>query len=65
MSDEVQRSLGRLEGKLDAALEKMDNHEPRIARLERWQAWTFGAAGAVGVVVGVFWKILPLVARGH
>lgn len=58
MSDEVQRSLGRIEGKLDGLLEKIDTHETRISALEAWKAWTFGAAAAAGVIVGVVWKVI-------
>lgn len=61
-----------MEGKLDAFLGKMeeekertDGHEARISKLESWQAWTFGASAAIGVIVGMFWKIYPMLSSGR
>ena len=59
MSDEVQRSLGRIEGKMDRSLDWMTQHSiedkaefnrlsERIGRVERK---TWAAGGVVSVVV--------------
>jgi hypothetical protein len=68
MSDEVQRALGRIEGKLDSVLEKqeshsdrLDNHGNRLGKLERWQSYTLGAGAAAGVLVGALWTILSAI----
>lgn len=50
---EVQRSLGRIEGKLDAALARMEHHEERITSTER-RVWTFsGIAAVIGAALGI------------
>jgi len=56
---EIHRSLGRVEGKLDAALERMDGHEERIDRhqeeidtLKGSHRWAAGWASAITFVVG-------------
>jgi hypothetical protein len=54
MSDlaEIQRGLGRVEGKLDTALARMDDHEKRLGLLEKWRRWLAGAYWGVCVVLG-------------
>lgn len=61
MSDmtEIQRSLGRVEGKLDTALTRMDQHGERMDKLEdrqrsveRRQWWMTGAWAAIGALLG-------------
>lgn len=65
MSDfsEIQRALGRVEGKLDSLLERMDGHEKvtgeRIGKVEtavdKVQArvhWYSGVAAAAGALLG-------------
>lgn len=64
MSDEVQRALGRIEGKLDkldTVLAVQRGHERRISSLERWKAWTYGVATTVGIFIGLMWKVIPYV----
>lgn len=61
MSDltEIHRSLGRVEGKLDAALERMDGHEAAIAKhreeidaLKGSHRWAAGWAAGISLVAG-------------
>lgn len=49
---EVYQIAARLEGKLDAALEKQDN---RIRKLENWRSWMagVGAAGFCGLTIAL------------
>ncbi len=57
---EIQRSLGRVEGKLDAALNRMDARDreeaaqnKRIENVERRQWWLSGVAAAIGALLGI------------
>lgn len=61
MSDltEIHRSLGRVEGKLDAALERMEGHEERIDKhqeeidaLKGSHRWAAGWAAGISLVAG-------------
>lgn len=61
MADEVQRALGRIEGKLDSVLtdraedqKRLNNHSNRIKSLELWRSWTIGACAAVGALWAIF-----------
>jgi hypothetical protein len=69
MSDNIERALGRIEGKLDAALssiddrqeaqdKRLDNHGARIGGLEVWKARVLGIAAAAGVVGSLVVKVL-------
>ena len=59
--NDVLRSLGRIEGTLEAIdknLKKLngrlDHHSGRIGKLERWQATLAGVAVVAGLVIGGF-----------
>ena len=61
MSDDILRSLGRIEGRLKAIDEnlgklngRLDHHSNRLRKLERWQATLAGAGAIIGVAVGAF-----------
>lgn len=54
---EVAQQLGRIESKLDTALERGADQELRIRSLETKGAWLAGGAAAVGAVGGVLWNI--------
>jgi hypothetical protein len=41
--DELFRAIGRIEGKLDQALPKIESLTARVTTLEKWQAWLKGA----------------------
>lgn len=70
--DELYRALGRIEGSLEAVLEKLTDqttlnisHDTRISKLEKWQAWTLGAGAAVGVALTALWAVLTQVLHGR
>lgn len=77
MSDEINRSLGRIEGKQDMTLgmiseikEKMDAHGERINSLEKSRVAAMAGAGAVGGVFGFlgstgFGKALATIIGSH
>lgn len=57
---EIQRSLGRVEGKLDAALTRMDARDQDVEDLrkelrsvDRRQWWLSGVAAAIGALLGI------------
>ena len=51
---DIHRSLGRVEGKLDALLDAMTPLEKRVGSLERSRAWVMGGAAAIGAGVTAF-----------
>ncbi len=61
MSIEIQRSLGRIEGKLDGIRNHLDQHhesinsiDVRLAKVEKKVYWFSGITGAFGALIGVF-----------
>lgn len=42
-SDNIERTLGRMEGKLDGILKALPDHERRIRVLEKWRWLLIGA----------------------
>lgn len=63
MSDEIQRSLGRIEGKLDGIRSHLDQHtdsistiDARLAKVEKKVYWFSGITGAMGAMLGIFLK---------
>lgn len=67
MSDDIQRSLGRIEGKLDNILDSQKEHETRITSLENDRNRVKGALWGVGIGSGglgaLLAKLLPF--SGH
>lgn len=68
LDPELTLLLGRIDGKLDAALARMDriedSHahlEERVATLERWRAYLLGAAAIAGAVAS---HLAELITRG-
>lgn len=55
MSDDIQRSLGSIEGKLDILIERNASHDKRISAVERSQY-------AVKAIAGVFLAICAMAA---
>lgn len=56
---EIQRSLGRIEGKLDAQAAQLievaaasGDNRGRIEQLEQWKMKVIGAASAIAAVIG-------------
>jgi hypothetical protein len=65
MSDTTERTLGRIEAtlqsidaKIDQQHDRLNNHGTRIGVLERGKAYVLGVSAAVGVVVGLVFKVL-------
>lgn len=63
LDDSVERTLGRIEGKLDAVLAQAEQHETldntrfgevfnRLGGMERWQAKVVGISLALGAIGG-------------
>jgi len=42
--------------KLDIHCKRLDNHEERIERLERWKAYVLGAAAVIAFIVSALWR---------
>ena len=66
---ELQRAMGRVEGKLDAlcselkedreaTTKRLDNHGQRIANLERVKWHATGYLAGVAIVLVVLWKVV-------
>lgn len=60
MTDSIERTLGRLEGKMDSVIESlkegrevMEALDSRTAKLERWQSRVMGGAAVAGFVAGI------------
>lgn len=63
----VERTLGRIEEKLNAALQRqeltdtrLNHHSARISGLEKWQSRVLGGAVVGGFVLGVLMRALNL-----
>ena len=61
MSDEIQRSLGRIESSIESLKEMVrvgnDDHdklERRVSKVEARQHWYSGVAATLGAFVGLF-----------
>ena len=57
---DIQRALGRIEGKQDAMLaqlergtERMDKHDKRLGALERWRTWSTGVGATLAGILGL------------
>lgn len=48
--------LGRLDGKMDLVIAKLDGHDRRISAVEKRQWWATGAAAVAGAVIS---KVIP------
>ena len=51
---EIQRALGRIEGKLDNIAEDIKDHGDRLWTLEKWQSKMVGIAAAVSAGISYF-----------
>lgn len=65
MSENIERALGRIEGKLDLLIPAIEAQERRIgqvssrvSKLEKHQKWTAGFAAALALVAGKAWTLL-------
>ncbi len=65
MSEELNRSIGRLESKVDTLLEnhkslhvKLDTHDNRLRDLEHHKSYFLGAAAAVGSAAALLVEVI-------
>lgn len=77
MSDEINRALGRIEGKQDMTIDmvqeiktRLDSHGDKIGSLERSRTAAIASAGAVGGVFGFlgssgFGKAIAAILGAH
>jgi hypothetical protein len=52
--DEVLRSLGRIEGRLDGFCQVAE----RVSRLEMWQSWMKGGMAAIGTACAYLFRVV-------
>jgi hypothetical protein len=64
MNESIERTLGRIEEKLDSLARvtepRLNNHSDRLGKLERWQSRLIGGAAVASFVFGVLltlWKL--------
>ena len=50
MTDEMQRSLGRLESKVDLLIDRTDKYDERLGAVEKKVWWASGVAAAIGFI---------------
>jgi hypothetical protein len=65
MADNIERTLGNIEGKLDAFLDKqkeqdtrLNNHSGRIASLEQYKAKAIGIVAFIVFLTGFALKVI-------
>ncbi len=55
MSEEIQRALGRIEGKLDSIIDRVDSHEEKISGLEKVKTQALTIVGLVTFAMTFLW----------
>jgi hypothetical protein len=67
VSVEIERALGRIEGKLDLLLPAVEAQEQRltyvagrVSKLEKWQSKILGGAVVAGFLLGIVMRALKL-----
>ena len=58
MSDEIQRALGRIEGKLDAVIDTQKEHATKIDGLERVKAQALVLVTTFSIAIPLLWDSL-------
>jgi hypothetical protein len=58
MSDEIQRALGRIEGKLDTVLSTQEKHEEQISSLEMVKTQALTLVGIFSVGIPLLWETI-------
>lgn len=69
---EIQRTLGKIEGKLDELLRRANGHDAagagltaRVTELEGWRSWISGGLAVVGVLAGAALSVaIKVLLRG-
>jgi hypothetical protein len=71
-NDRIYLSLGRLEGKMDACLEKLSGQDTRITaitdrvdKLESHNTWMAGATAVVGGIIGTCVTVFCAIFGGY
>lgn len=52
--EEIYRALGRIEGKLDQSLPRLNKIEHRVGKVENKQSWLLGGLAFLGFVITVY-----------
>ena len=55
MSEEIQRALGRIEGKLDSIIDRVDSHEEKISGLEKVKTQALTLVGFITFAMTFGW----------
>ena len=55
MNEEAQRALGRIEGKLDSIIDRVDSHEEKISGLEKVKTQALTIVGFVTFTATLGW----------
>ena len=55
-NDDTLLLLGKIDGKLDLVIDKVNGQEQRISSLEKWRAYVVGAGAVLGVGASELWK---------
>jgi len=50
MNEELQRSMGRVESKVDLLIERTDAYDKRISAVEKKVWWSSGAAAVIAFI---------------
>lgn len=50
MSEEIQRSMGRVEAKIDLLLSRSDTHDKRISAVEKKVWWSSGVGAVLAFI---------------
>lgn len=58
MSEEIQRALGRIEGKLDSIIDRVDSHEEKISGLEKVKTQALTMVGLVTFAMTFLWDAI-------
>lgn len=56
--DEIQRSLGRIEGQLTELAPLIHRHEARLSKVEKHEKYVMGFSAALAFVGAKFWTML-------
>ena len=49
----IERALGRIEGKLEALQQDVNEMKPKLETLEGWKLKTTGAAGVLATIISI------------
>lgn len=58
MSEEIQRALGRIEGKLDSVLSTQEKHAEQISGLEKVKTQALTLVGIFSIGIPLLWETI-------